>query len=187
MQIITILLFAVTLSLDALAVSVTNGITVQGFRKRHAFLIGAYFGFFQFLMPLIGWVLGSGASKWIEPVDHWVAFALLSFIGGRMVYASFQTHEDHEPPQIYLTHQKLLMQAIATSIDALAVGVSLAVMDVNIWLSCGIIGVVAFTFSVIGALAGAKLGNLFRKRSELVGGLVLIGIGIKILIEHLTA
>lgn len=185
MVLITVCLMAVTLSLDALAVSVTNGISCKGFQKRHAILMGIYFGAFQFLMPLIGWLLGSNLLKYIEAFDHWLALILLSFIGGRMVWSAIRaTKEPDTCPVEGLTHPKLLVQALATSIDALAVGVTLAFMDINIFLACGIIGAVAFSLSLLGGLLGSRLGPLFRTRAELVGGIVLIALGVKIFLEH---
>ncbi|HWS43700.1 MAG TPA: manganese efflux pump MntP family protein [Pseudoflavonifractor sp.] len=185
---IEVLLIALSLALDAFAVSVSSGISVKGFCWRHAVKMGLYFGFFQFAMPLVGWLLGSGLSTYIEAVDHWVAFFLLALIGGRMVWEA--AHRDCSVPDSGgpsdLTAKRLVMLAVATSIDALAVGVSMAFMDVNILLSAGIIGVVAFALSVVGGLLGKRLGCLFQKRAEIVGGLVLIAIGGNILFEHLT-
>ncbi|SBW12586.1 putative manganese efflux pump MntP [uncultured Eubacteriales bacterium] len=184
---VEVLLIALSLALDAFAVSVSSGISVRGFCWKHAFKMGLYFGFFQFAMPLIGWLLGSGLSTYIEAVDHWVAFALLALIGGRMVWEA--AHKDCSVPDSSgptdLTAKRLVVLAVATSIDALAVGVSMAFMDVNILLSAAVIGVVAFILSVVGGLLGKRLGCLFQKRAEIVGGLVLIAIGIKILVEHL--
>ena len=156
---VEIFLIAVSLALDAFAVSVSSGISIPGFGGRQAVKMGVWFGGFQFAMPLIGWLLGTSVSQYIEAVDHWVAFALLSA-------------------------RRLCLLAIATSIDALAVGVSMAFMNVPVLLSAVVIGVVAFVLSVVGGLAGRRLGALFQRRAELVGGLVLVGIGIKILVEH---
>lgn len=183
---LSIFLIAVSLALDALAVSASTGISLPGFRLRHALTMGAWFGAFQFAMPLIGWLLGAGVSSYIQPIDHLIAFGLLAFIGGRMVYSSLTGGEEHSCPD--LSPRRLLMLSIATSIDALAVGVSMAFMpNINIVLSCVIIGVVAFVLSVVGGLLGRQLGSVMQKRAELAGGLVLIAIGIKILVEHLSA
>jgi putative Mn2+ efflux pump MntP len=180
------ILIAVSLALDAFAVSVSSGISIPGFRGKQAVKMGCYFGAFQFAMPLVGWVLGSSVSRYIERVDHWVAFGLLAVIGGRMVYGALrQGGEEGEQPPADLSAGRLTVLAVATSIDALAVGVSLAFIQVNILLCAGIIGVVAFALSVVGGLVGKRLGGLFQRRAELVGGLVLIAIGVKILAEHM--
>lgn len=180
-----IFLIAVSLALDAFAVSVSSGISVPGFGWKQALKMGLYFGVFQAAMPLIGWFLGSSLSIYIVAVDHWIAFALLALIGGRMVWGTLKGGEEEEAPTD-LSAGRLVMLAIATSIDALAVGISMAFMDVQIGVAATVIGLVAFVLSVVGGLAGRKLGGLFQQKAELVGGLVLIGIGIKILVEHLT-
>ena len=182
---IEIFLIAVSLALDAFAVSVSSGISIPGFGGRQAVKMGMWFGGFQFAMPLIGWFLGSSVSQYIEAVDHWVAFGLLALIGGRMVWGALKAgagEEEEAPPD--LSARRLCLLAIATSIDALAVGVSMAFMKVDILVSALLIGVVAFGLSVVGGLVGKRLGALFQRRAELVGGLVLVGIGIKILAEH---
>ena len=184
---IEIFLIAVSLALDAFAVSVSSGISIPGFSGRQAVKMGVWFGGFQFAMPLIGWFLGSSVSQYIEAVDHWVAFGLLALIGGRMVWGALKAgagEEEEVPPD--LSARRLCLLAIATSIDALAVGVSMAFMKVDILVSALVIGVVAFGLSVVGGLVGKRLGALFQRRAELVGGLVLVGIGIKILAEHTT-
>lgn len=184
---VEVFLIAVSLALDAFAVAVSSGISVRGFGVRLALKVGLYFGFFQFSMPLIGWLLGSGLSTYIIAIDHWVAFGLLGVIGGRMVWEA--AHKDCSVPDSgpsELPAKRLVVLAVATSIDALAVGVSMAFMDVNIISSAALIGAVAFVLSVFGGLLGKKLGCLFQKRAEIVGGLVLIGIGAKILFEHLS-
>ena len=180
---VEIVLIAVSLALDAFAVSVSSGIAIPGFSWKQAVKMGIWFGAFQFAMPLAGWLLGSSVSQYIEAVDHWVAFGLLALIGGRMAWGAIRGSGEEEAPAD-LSAKRLCLLAIATSIDALAVGVSMAFMKVDVLLSAVIIGVVAFVLSVVGGLAGRGLGGLFQKRAELVGGLVLIGIGVKILVEH---
>lgn len=180
---ISIFLIAVSLALDAFAVSVSSGISVPGFGGRQAVKLGLWFGGFQFVMPLVGWFLGTSISAYIAAVDHYVAFGLLAFIGGNLVWNSLKGEEEAAPPD--LSPRRLCLLAVATSIDALAVGVSMAFMEVNILVSAVIIGVVAFALSVVGGLAGRRLGGLFQRRAELVGGLVLVGIGLKILAEGL--
>jgi len=191
---VEIFLIAVSLALDAFAVSVSSGISIPGFGPRQAVKMGLWFGTFQFLMPLLGWLLGSSVSQYIEAVDHWVAFGLLAVIGGKMAWESLRRgcgEEDEAPPD--LSARRLCVLAIATSIDALAVGVSMAFMSVHILASAAVIGVVAFALSGDrgpgggpGARVGRRLGCLFQRRAELTGGLVLIAIGVKILIEHLS-
>lgn len=187
MGLLEIFLIAVSLALDAFAVSVSSGISVPNFRMRHAVKMGVYFGFFQFAMPLAGWALGTGVSGYIQAVDHWIAFALLALIGGKMAVEALKKDCDgcSDPAPTELTAKRLTVLAVATSIDALAVGVSMAFMQVDILFAAAVIGVVAFALSVVGGLLGKRLGCLFQKRAELVGGLVLIGIGVKILVEHL--
>ncbi|WP_130870014.1 manganese efflux pump MntP [Intestinimonas massiliensis (ex Afouda et al. 2020)] len=181
---IEIFLIAVSLALDAFAVSVSSGIAIPGFGWKQAVKMGIWFGAFQFAMPLAGWLLGSSVSQYIEAVDHWVAFGLLALIGGRMAWGAVRGGGEEEEAPADLSARRLCLLAIATSIDALAVGVSMAFMKVDVLFSSLIIGIVAFVLSVVGGLAGRRLGSLFQKRAELVGGLVLIGIGIKILVEH---
>lgn len=180
-----IFLIAVSLALDAFAVSASTGIAMPDFRLRHALTMGAWFGAFQFAMPLLGWMLGTGVSAYVQAVDHFIAFGLLAFIGGRMVWEALSGGEESGCGE--LTVRRLCLLAIATSIDALAVGVSMAFMDVNILLSALVIGLVAFGLSAAGGMLGRRLGSFFQKRAELAGGLVLIAIGVKILVEHLIA
>ena len=181
---VEIFLIAVSLALDAFAVSVSSGIAIPGFGWKQAVKMGLWFGTFQFAMPLAGWLLGSSVSGYIEAVDPWVAFGLLALIGGRMAWGAVRGGGDEEEAPADLSAKRLCLLAIATSIDALAVGVSMAFMRVDVLFSAIIIGIVAFVLSVVGGLAGRRLGSLFQQRAELVGGLVLIGIGIKILVEH---
>ena len=176
-----ILLTAVSLALDAFAVSTSAGLTVKGFRFRDAVKMWIWFGAFQFIMPVIGWLLASSVAGYVVKYSPYIAFVLLAFIGGRMVIGAIK--KGSEPAVTELGAKTLLMLAIATSIDALAVGVTLAFMDINIWLASAVIGAVAFILSVVGGTAGGKLGERFQDSAELVGGLVLIGIGAKILIE----
>lgn len=188
---IAVLLIALSLAVDAFAVSVTNGIVVSDFRRRHAAKVGLYFGFFQFVMPLIGYALGSGFERIIEAYDHWIAFLLLGIIGGNMIVESFKQEEAENlgnTAKEFLNPARLITQAIATSIDALAVGISFAVTKTqNILTNALIIGVVAFVCSFIGGIFGKKIGSVFRRYAGRIGGIVLIGIGVKILLEHLLA
>lgn len=185
----SVFLIAVSLAMDALAVSVTNGIMIRDFRRRHAVKMGLYFGVFQFIMPIAGYALGSGFQKLISAYDHWVAFILLFAIGANMLVESFKKKEDsaaEATAKEMLTHGKLTLLAVATSIDALAVGISFAVVGgTNILINAAIIGIVAFVISYCGGMFGKKLGDVFQKSAERLGGIILIGIGVKILIEHL--
>lgn len=192
MKLLYILLMAVSLALDAFAVSTSTAIATPGFRKRDAVKMGVWFGAFQFAMPLAGWLLATSLSRYIVAFDHFIAFGLLAFIGGRMVWGSFEKDcsecGQDASTSSDLSPRRLCLLAIATSIDAMAAGVSMAFMpDMNIALACTVIGVVAFGLSAAGGILGKGLGCLFQKRAELVGGLVLIAIGTKILIEHLCA
>lgn len=181
-----IFLIAVSLALDAFAVATSTAIATPNFRKRYAVKMGVWFGAFQFGMPLAGWLLATGMSRYIVAFDHFIAFGLLAFIGGKMVWGSFD--KTCEVGSADLSAKRLCLLAIATSIDAMAAGVSMAFMpDMNILLACTVIGLVAFALSAAGGILGKGLGCLFQKRAELVGGLVLIAIGTKILIEHLCA
>ena len=184
-NIISILVIAVSLALDACAVSVCTGITVPGFRPRQAVKMSLVFGGFQFLMPLIGWLLGTGVAAYIEAVDHYVAFLLLAVIGGNMIRTGLRNSPEEAPTS--LSPGRLTLLAVATSIDALVVGVSMAFTTLPILVSAVVIGVVAFLLSMAGGLAGKRLGTLFHRRASIVGGIVLILIGLRILIEHLTA
>ena len=183
MDFVMILLIAVSLAMDAFAVSISNGVSVRGFSKRHAVKQGIYFGGFQFMMPILGWVLGSSVRTYIEAIDHWIAFGLLALIGFNMIRESMSEEEDKGEGE--LTVKVLVLQAIATSIDALAVGISFAVLQVNILQAAAIIGVVAFVFAFVGGVLGKSIGGFLEGKAELVGGVVLILIGCKILIEHL--
>ncbi len=180
-----ILLIALSLAMDAFAVSVSTGIAVPGFGPRQAARIGVWCGAFQFAMPLIGWFLGSSVKTYIEAVDHWIAFGLLAFIGGNMIHEALSGGQEEAVTD--LSARRLFLLALATSIDALAVGVTMAFMDVNILFSAAIIGVVAFLLAMLGGLLGRRLGQLFQRRATLLGGAVLVFIGGKILLEHLTA
>jgi putative Mn2+ efflux pump MntP len=183
MDIANLLLIAVGLSMDALAVSLTIGLTLGCFRVRHALRTGLFFGGFQALMPLIGWAAGLTFSSWIKPFDHWIAFGLLILIGGKMVIDSLRPGDDHKvcDPENLAT---MTILAVATSIDALAVGLSLSFLDVQILPPVVIIGLVTFLLSFAGEWAGNRLA--FGKRFEIIGGIVLIAVGTRILIQHLT-
>lgn len=186
MDIITLLFVAVGLAMDAFSVAITSGIVLKKVKILNALKIGLFFGGFQFLMLYIGEFLGSAFSSYITSIDHWIAFVLLMLIGGKMAWDAF-FEDDNEEKNIInpLSLKTLTILAIATSIDALAVGVSFAAINVRIIFSAFVVGIVAFIFSFFGVYIGNRCGNLFGNKSEIVGGIVLMGIGIKILIEHL--
>lgn len=183
---IYIYLIAVSLALDAFAVAVTSGLAVHKLKYSRILLMAVYFGGFQFIMPLLGWFLGSTVSGYVTRVSPYISFLLLGFIGGKMVWDS--VFEPSAAPgsglaASPLTHRRLTVLAIATSIDAFAVGVTLAFLPVSILTSSVVIGVVAFVLSFLGGMIGRRLGEKFQKRAELIGGGVLICIGLKILLE----
>ena len=184
MNILMILLIAVSLSMDAFAVSVSNGISLGNISVKDTLRTGGFFGVFQCIMPVLGWILGTSVKSYIESVDHWIAFGLLLFIGGNMIKEAVSQDDEYEEKEASLSTGKLFLQAVATSIDA-AVGISFAVLNVNIWQASAIIGVVCFCISVAGCHVGKNIGNLLKEKAEFVGGVVLIAIGLKILIEHL--
>jgi putative Mn2+ efflux pump MntP len=172
------------LAMDAFAVSVAAGIQVAALDRGHVARLAFSFGFFQFFMTVIGWLAGRGLSRWLTAFDHWVAFGLLILIGGKMLWDSFRSDDTacKDPTRGWM----LLTLSIATSIDALAVGLSLALIAVSIWTASVVIGIVAALLSAVGAIFGSRLGRRFGVWAERFGGLVLIGIGIKILVDHMT-
>ena len=182
------LLLGVGLAMDAFAVSICKGLAMRKVNKKQVVIIALFFGGFQAIMPVIGWLLCKGFQTYIEAFDHWIAFALLAFIGVKMIIETLREKEDDvvieemDPP---LDMKEMLMLAIATSIDALAVGISLAALDRPIVESAAIIGVVTFVISIIGVYIGNFFGNRYKKRAELTGGIILVLIGVKILCEHM--
>ena len=182
MTILELLLIAVGLSMDAFAVSVCKGLSVQKLQPRHALLAGLYFGGFQALMPVIGWLLGVRFEHLIQSIDHWIAFGLLTVIGLGMIRESRSKAEELNDDFGFRT---MLLLAVATSIDALAVGVTFAFLQVNILPASGMIGVTTFLLSALGIYIGSVFGARFKSAAELTGGLILILIGLKILLEDL--
>lgn len=168
--------------MDAFAVSISSGIAIRRPTARNALTIGGFFGSFQAFMPLIGWLGGRLFAELVHGVDHWIAFGLLALIGVKMIYESRRANEELVN---VLKNEVLLTLAFATSIDALAVGVSFAFLSVPIVAAAVVIGTVTFVFSLIGVFAGEKFGRSLGNKAEIVGGLALIGIGLKILLEHL--
>ncbi len=184
MDLLTITLIGLGLTGDTLAVSVTTGLSIKRIRFVEALRIAIVLAFFQALMPLLGWFLGTQIREYIIEFDHWVAFILLFLIGGKMILESLKK-EGEKTEFNPLKTMVLIGIAVATSIDALVVGVSFAFIDVDIFLSIGIIWFLTFMVSMIGVFIGKKTGNLFGKKVEFLGGMILIGIGAKILIQHL--
>ena len=185
---IELFVIGVGLSMDAFAVAVCKGLGMKMVNWRLAFVIALMFGGFQGLMPLIGWALGSQLTSLIEPVDHWIAFILLVFIGGKMLWDAFRGDDGCETcgcAEEKLDMRELLMMAVATSIDALAVGVTFAFLGVNVMAAVVVIGVTTFALSFVGVVAGNRFGARFEKPATVAGGVVLVLIGLKILLEHL--
>lgn len=188
MGILELFLLGVSLSMDAFAVAVCHGLSMPRLNLRHGLVIALFFGGFQALMPFLGWVLGSQFAQYIESVDHWVAFALLALIGGNMVREALSGEADEEETACAadrLDLKRLFMMAIATSIDALAVGVTFAFFQVAIVPAISIIGITTFCISLGGVVVGNYFGTRYKTRAELTGGIVLILLGTKILLEHL--
>ena len=183
MGVIELLVLALGLSMDAFAVSICKGLSVPKLQAKHCLICGVYFGGFQALMPLIGWALGIRLQSMITNIDHWIAFALLAVIGANMIKESFSKEE--ECPDASFGFKTMLTLAVATSIDALAVGVTFAFLDVSIVPAVLLIGATTFVCSAVGVKIGNVFGNRFQSKAEFLGGLVLIAIGLKILIEHL--
>lgn len=181
MDFVTVILIAVGLSMDAFAVSIAKGISAERDRMRSALLLASLFGGFQALMPVIGWLAGVGLSDMINNVDHWVAFALLGLIGAKMIYDS---RKDDDGSEGDVTISVALVLAVATSIDALMVGLGFAFLEISIWIPIMMIGMITFAMSYTGFIFGSRMGMIFGRRIKVIGGLILILIGLRILIEH---
>ena len=185
MTLLELFILAVGLSMDAFAVSVCKGLSVGKVRWKHMLICGAYFGAFQALMPLIGYLLGVNFQQMIQSVDHWIAFGLLTLIGANMIREALG--KDEEALDASFGVKTMLLLAVATSIDALAVGVTFAFLDVAVVPAVCFIGVVTFALSAAGVKIGSIFGAKWKNRAEFAGGAILILIGLKILIEHLIA
>ena len=183
MSLFELFLLAIGLSMDAFAVAICKGLSMQQFNQKHAAIIALYFGAFQALMPAIGYLLGSRFQQSITAYDHWIAFILLVLIGGNMVKESFDHETETSSPSI--NFKEMLVLAIATSIDALAVGVTFAFLQVSLIPAISIIGITALVMSFLGVKVGHVFGTKYKSKAEFAGGLILIVIGGKILIEHL--
>lgn len=174
----------IALSMDAFAVSIGKGLSVKRVRLRHGLIVGLYFGGFQALMPLLGFLLASSFADTIASYDHWIAFGLLVLIGANMLREAFSDEESETNASF--AFRVMLPLALATSIDALATGVSFALTGTNIWVAVSIVGVTTFLFSMVGVKIGSIFGTKYQKKAEILGGVILILLGIKILLEHLS-
>ncbi len=184
MDLLTLFGISLALAMDAFAVALGAGLLLPKLTGRHLFRFGFHFGLFQALMPVLGWLAGTSVREYIESFDHWLAFGLLTAVGGKMLWEAWQG-DDKAPRKGDPTKGlSLLMLSIATSIDALAVGLSLAVLGITIWTPALVIGFTAGVLTVFGMLLGRRIGKAWGPRVEILGGLVLLGIGVKILFEH---
>lgn len=186
MNISEIFLIGVGLSMDAFAAAVCKGLNQKKFNIKNGFIIALFFGGFQALMPFLGWALGKQFEKYITSIDHWIAFILLGFIGGKMIYEALTEKEETQESAVreILDLKEILVLSVATSIDALAVGITFAFLTVNIASSVTLIGLTTFVISFAGFVIGNKFGAKYQNKAELLGGIILVLIGFKILLEH---
>ena len=185
---VELFLLGVGLSMDAFAVSVCKGLGMRKLDKKQALIIGLYFGGFQALMPLIGWLLGSQFQQYITSIDHWIAFILLGFIGGKMMVEAVREWNEEETVEVIdapIDHKNMFVLAVATSIDALAVGITFAFLNTPIIEAITIIGITTMVLSIIGVIVGNFFGSRYKSKAEFIGGLILVLLGLKILLEHL--
>ena len=186
--VIELFLLGVGLSMDAFAVSVCKGLGMRKLSKKQALIIGLYFGGFQALMPFVGWLLGSQFQKYITSIDHWIAFILLGFIGGKMMIEAVREWNEEEVVDVMdapIDHKNMLVLAVATSIDALAVGITFAFLGTPIVEAITIIGITTMVISIAGVVVGNFFGSRYKSKAEFIGGLILVLLGLKILLEHL--
>ena len=183
MDMLTIILIAIGLAMDAFAVSIAKGITISNHRKKTALVMATFFAVFQMFMPVIGWIAGLGLEELITGIDHWIAFGLLALIGARMIYDSTKKEDPQRESNIRL--HALLILSVATSIDALMVGLSFAFLQTAIVIPIIVIGIVTFSLSYLGFHFGNVIGNILGSKIKVIGGVILIAIGVKILLEHL--
>ena len=182
MHLSELIIIAIGVSMDAFAVSICKGLSVRSLQPKHACLTALWFGGFQAMMPLIGYFLGVSFADFVSSVDHWIAFVLLGLIGGNMIKESFSKDECEYSPDF--SFKTMLSLAVATSIDALAIGVSFAFLRVNIWTSVLIIGLTTGAFSALGVCIGKFFGCRYKSKAEFTGGFILVAMGLKILLEH---
>ena len=186
--VIELFLLGVGLSMDAFAVSVCKGLGMRKLNKKQALIIGLYFGGFQALMPFVGWLLGSQFQKYITSIDHWIAFILLGFIGGKMMIEAVREWNEEEVVDVMdapIDHKNMLVLAVATSIDALTVGITFAFLGTPIVEAITIIGITTMVISIAGVVVGNFFGSRYKSKAEIIGGLILVLLGLKILLEHL--
>lgn len=184
MELYELIATAIALSMDAFAVAICKGLSVKSIKPRHAVITGLYFGGFQAIMPLLGYYLSVSFRGFIENFDHWIAFILLTLLGVNMIRESLS--EDEQELCDSFSPRSMLPMAVATSIDALAVGITFAFLDVDIFPAVSLIGIITFVFSAVGVVIGKIVGGKFKYKAEIFGGAVLIIIGLKILLEHLN-
>lgn len=186
--VIELFLLGVGLSMDAFAVSVCKGLGMKKLNKKQALIIGLYFGGFQALMPFVGWLLGSQFQKYITSIDHWIAFILLGFIGGKMMIEAVREWNEEEVVDVMdapIDHKNMLVLAVATSIDALTVGITFAFLGTPIVEAITIIGITTMVISIAGVVVGNFFGSRYKSKAEFIGGLILVLLGLKILLGHL--
>jgi putative Mn2+ efflux pump MntP len=186
-DLLTIVSVALGLAMDAFSVAVGVGCALPQLTGRRVFRLAWHFGLFQFMMPVLGWAMASGVSQFVRSVDHWVGFGLLALVGGRMIYEGVRGKETEESAQDPTKGISLVTLSVATSIDALAVGLTLGLMDTGIWYPAAVIGVVACVMTALGMVLGRRAGRRLGRAAEVVGGLVLVGIGVKLLASHVGA
>lgn len=184
---IELFLMGIGLAMDAFAVSICKGLAMRRVNRKQAFVIALFFGGFQALMPFIGWVLGIQFEQYITSIDHWIAFILLGYIGGKMIAESVKPEEDEEIAQMDppLDIKEMFILAIATSIDALAVGITFAFLDYPIVEAISVIGITTFFVCIGGVYVGNFFGNKYKNKAEFIGGLILVLLGVRILLSHL--
>lgn len=185
MEIFELILLSIGLGMDAFAVSVCKGISMKKMNWKKASLIGLYFGGFQAVMPILGYFFGTSFESFITNIDHWIAFILLVIIGAKMIQEAFQKDKDEDEYNEDISVKTMLILSIATSIDALAVGITFAFFKVDLVLAVSLIGIITFILSVLGTKIGNRFGDKYKSKAELIGGIILILIGLKILLEHL--
>jgi putative Mn2+ efflux pump MntP len=181
----SILIIAIGLSADCFAVALSGSISKRVLSLAQVLRVSLSFGVFQALMPVLGWLVGRTVVEFISGYDHWLAFGLLTFVGGRMIWESFRSRDGRRGDTDISKGFLLLILSIATSIDALAVGLSFAFLEINIILASSTIGIIAFLVTAVGFVLGRKAGSLIGKRAETVGGVILVGIGLRIILEHI--
>ena len=183
MGVFELILVAISLAMDAFAVSLGKGFTVSNVTLRHSIIAGVWFGGFQALMPIIGYFLGYSFSGVVSSIDHWIAFALLALIGANMIRDTLWGDKEQQDGDF--APRKMFLMAVATSIDALAVGITIVFLNVNIWIAALVIGVITFVISAAGVMLGSRFGDYLGSKAGLLGGVILIVLGVKILLEHL--